>query len=196
MKFAGQNDPNVFFGSYMPQISTVDGISNYWGLRRRVVHLEGLRGRSLHYHPQLLQSLPAKVQDDLTHRANFVALNKEIEALGQELAELVEKGDSQTVRARREELYRQKRQLVSEELSRWQEMQPHNITSEAEYERSPVVALPSFFNRIRRLDPPRNRLASTLFLNVPLHSDQGQSVLRDMITLYKENPQVAYRPSL
>ena len=57
-------------------------------------------------------------------------------------------------------------------------------------------SLPSYFNRIRRLDPPRDRLASLLFLNLPLRTVQGRSALQDMITLCKENPPVAYRPSL
>lgn len=50
-------------------------------------------------------------------------------------------------------------------------------------------------NRIRRLDPPRDRLETSLFLNAPLHSAQGRSALQDMITLCEENPRVAYRPS-
>lgn len=46
------------------------------------------------------------------------------------------------------------------------------------------------------LDPPRDRLASSLFLYTPLRSAQGRSALQDMITLCLENPQVAYRPNL
>lgn len=58
------------------------------------------------------------------------------------------------------------------------------------------MSRPSFFNRTRRLDPPRDRLALSLFLRVPLRSEEGRNALRDMIILYKENPKVAYRPSL
>ena len=65
-----------------------------------------------------------------------------------------------------------------------------------EDEASQVASLPSYFNWIRRLDPPRDWLASLLFLNIPLRSMQGRSALQDMITLCKENPRVAYRPSL
>src|SRR5947207_14325149 len=81
MKFAGHTNPNTFFESYMLQMSTVDGQSSYWGRERRTIHLNVFRGLSLHHHPQLLQSLPAKLQADLERRPDFVALNSEIESL-------------------------------------------------------------------------------------------------------------------
>ena len=195
MKFAGHKNADTFFGSYMPQLSTVDGIASYWNLKRRTVHLEGFRGLSLHYHPQMLQSLPAKVEADLENRVDFADLNKEIAMLGEKLRGVTLEEQSQEDRARREELYWKKRQLVSEELSKWQEIQTHKVGSN-EDEASPVASRPSYFNRIRRLDPSRDRLASSLFLHIPLRSPQGRIALQDMITLCKHNPPVAYRPSL
>lgn len=185
MKFGGHNNADTFFGSYMPQLSTVDGISSYWNRKRRTVHLEGFRGLSLHCHPQMWQSLPAKVEADLELRADFVAIEQEIEAL---------RDESQPDRVRREELYWRKRQLVSEELNKWQKIQSRKIKPGTNSEA--VASLPSYFNRIRRLDPPRDRLATLLFLEAPLRSLEGRRALEDMIKLCKENPQVAYRPSL
>lgn len=196
MKFAGHNNADTFFGSYAPELSTVDGMASYWNKKRRTVHLEGFRGLSLHHHPQLLQSLPAKVEANLDNCAEFVSINKEIEILGEKLRGIMVEDEAQPARARREELYWRKRQLVSEELSKWQQIQPRKIASTTEDEAPQVASLPSYFNRIRRLDPPRDRLASLLFLNIPLRSMQGRSALQDMITLCKENPRVAYRPSL
>ncbi|KAG9773168.1 hypothetical protein KCU88_g5872, partial [Aureobasidium melanogenum] len=196
MKFAGHENSDTFFGSYMPQISTVDGQSSYWGKARRTVYLEGFRGLSLQHHPQMLQSLPAKVEANLKGRADFIALNEEIESLGERIRRLPVGHDGQRERTRREELYWQKRQMVSEELSRWQEIQPRKVNQDTEAEASPVASLPSFFSRVRRLDPPRDRLASSLFLDVPLRSLEGRAALQDMITLCQENPKVAYRPSL
>ena len=192
MKFAGHNNPDTFLGSYMPQISTVDGISSYWNRKRRTVHLEGFRGLSLHHHPQMLQSLPAKVEADLESRVEFIAINQEIEALGEKLRRFSSDDKSWS---RREELYWRKRQLVSEELNKWREIQPKTATA-VEDEAPQVASLPNFFNRVRRLDPPRDRLASSLFLDAPLRSPQGRSALQDMIMLCKENPRVAYRPGL
>jgi hypothetical protein len=54
MKFAGQKDPAVFFGSYMPQLSDVDGQASFWGKKRRTVHIEALRSLNLQYHPQMV----------------------------------------------------------------------------------------------------------------------------------------------
>ncbi len=196
MKFAGHNNADTFFGSYAPELSTVDGMASYWNKKRRTVHLEGFRGLSLHHHPQLLQSLPAKVEANLDNCADFVFINKEIEMLGEKLRGITLEDEAQPARARREELYWRKRQLVSEELSRWQQIQPRKIASNTEDEAPQVASLPSYFNRVRRLEPPRDRLASSLFLNVPLRSVQGRKALQDIITLCEENPRVAYRPSL
>lgn len=196
MKFAGHKNADTFFGSYMPQLSTVDGIGSYWNRKRRTVHLEGFRGLSLHYHPQMLQSLPAKVEADLESRVDFTNLNKEIDMLGKKLQGVMIDMQSQKDRARREELYWKKRQLVSEALSKWQEIQTYKVSVNAENDASPVASRPSYFNRVRRLDPPRDRLASSLFLHVSLRSPQGRTALQDMITLCRDNPPVAYRPSL
>ena len=194
MKFAGHNNADTFFGSYMPQLSTVDGISSYWNRKRRTIHLEGFRGLSLHHHPQMLQSLPAKVEADLEADIDFVTINKQLESLKEDLRHSPAGEESQ--RTFRAELYERRRQLVSEELTKWQKIQPRTITSKADNEGPVVTSLPCWFSRVRRLDPPRDRLAELLFLNVSLRSPEGRVALQDMITLCKENPKVAYRPSL
>ena len=104
--------------------------------------------------------------------------------------------EAQQIRARREKLYWRKRQLISQELNKWQQIQPRQITLNMEDEAPQVASLPSYFSRTRRLDPPRDRLAFSLFLNVPLRSEHGRSALQDMITLCEKNPRVAYRPCL
>jgi hypothetical protein len=173
-------------------MSTIDGAASYWGLKPRTIYFEAFRGMSLQWHPQMEQSLPAKVQDDLAQRSDFVALSQTIKDLGEELKGLNLGHKIKTIRSRRDELYLQRRQLISDELNKWQKLQSRKVTDE----NSPVASRPSFFNRIRRLDPSRDQLASTLFLHAPLRSTQGRNALRDMIALYKENSKVAYRPSL
>ena len=144
----------------------------------------------------MLQSLPAKVEADLEMREDFIAIEQEIEALRKKLRRVSTKDESQSDRARREELYWRKRQLVSEELNKWQKTQSRKITADTDSEAPIVASLPNYFNRIRRLDPPRDRLASLLFVEAPLRSIEGRRALEDMISLCRENPQVAYRPSL
>jgi hypothetical protein len=59
------------------------------------------------------------------------------------------------------------------------------LSVNAENEASSVASRPSYFNRVRRLDPPRDRLASSLFHHVSLRSPQGRTTLQDMITYSK-----------
>lgn len=60
------------------------------------------------------------MEANLESCADFVFINKEIEMLGEKLRCITEEDEAQSARARREELYWRKRQLVSEELNKWQ----------------------------------------------------------------------------
>lgn len=44
--------------------------------------------------------------------------------------------------------------------------------------------------------PERDRLASNLFLVAPIRSNKGRLVLRDMITLCRQDTEVPFRPGL
>ncbi|KAI9776699.1 MAG: hypothetical protein M1839_009426 [Geoglossum umbratile] len=191
MKFGGHKNPNTFSESYMSQMSTVDGQSSYWGRERRTIHIDIFRGLSLHHHPQLFQSLPAKLQADLESRPDFVALNNEIESLS---AKAITDDEQRRAQERRSELYWQRRQLLVTELRKCQKNQPLNLA--LAHETDSFTCPPTYFDRVRFLDPPRDRLASSLFLNIPLRSEGGRVSLRDLIALCKENPEVGYRPSL
>jgi hypothetical protein len=85
MEFVGHNYASTFYDSYMLQVSTVDGISGYWNRERRATHLEEFCGLSLHHRPQVLQTLPAKVEVDLEMRADFIELEAEIKKVGQKV---------------------------------------------------------------------------------------------------------------
>lgn len=114
--------------------------------------------------------------------AELVLINKKIMVLGGGFRAITLEGEAQQIRARREELYWQKRQLMSEGFNKWQQIQPRKLTLKMEDEAPQIANLSSYFNRIRRLDPPRDRLAFSLFLNVPLRSVQCHSALQDIIT--------------
>ena len=62
-------------------------------------------GLSLHHHPQLLQSLPAKLQADLKRQPDFVALNSEIESLSMKTMAATMDDERQQVQDHRNELY-------------------------------------------------------------------------------------------
>ena len=44
--------------------------------------------------------------------------------------------------------------------------------------------------------PQRRRLAEDLFTIAPVRSEKGRAVLRDMIDLYQQDNEVAFRPGL
>jgi hypothetical protein len=115
--------------------------------------------------------------------------------MGQKVRGVAE-DQSRPAQARRDELYRQKVLLISEELKKWQKLQRHYIKPDADGVTHTVTSLSTYFNRIRRLDSRRNWLATSLFLEEPLRSVECRRALDDMISLCKENPPVAYRPSL
>ncbi|QKX62582.1 uncharacterized protein TRUGW13939_09743 [Talaromyces rugulosus] len=192
MQFAGQRDPKIFNKSYNHK-NRVSGVDSYWGRPRREDHLQEIRASNLKYKPQLLHWLPAKQRYDLEHGPEFVSIAQELADLqhekqqegltGQEVCNLT---------ARQGRLYEEKRQLIQMALKAWQEdpqsMPPGNKTGVMD----PQTI---FFERTRRLDPVRDRLAENLFLDVPLRSETGDMVIEDMIRLCKGAPEVAYRPS-
>jgi len=146
---------------------------------------------ALQWCPQMDQSLPAKVKADLVERANFVEINEEIARLRKRVELTADKEEIKTIYNKRNMAYQRRRQLIEDELQKWQESQPYNVN-----DKSSIMSRLTFFDRIRHLDPSRDKLASLLFLEVPLRSPEGRAAIHNMITLYKENPRVAYRPSL
>lgn len=110
---------------------------------------EIFRGMSLQWSPQMEQSLPAKVMADLAQRTDFVALSEESTSLGGKLKPLVKEDEIKALCNHRDEVYQRRRQLMSDELQKWQRLQPRNILDK----QASVMSLPSFFNRVRRLDP-------------------------------------------
>jgi hypothetical protein len=147
---------------------------------------------SLQWFPHMEQSLPAKVQAELAQREGFARISNEILELNEKLKRPTATDKIEAIYGRRDELYQLKRQLMSDELSNWQDTQSRTDRDCG----TSVADRISHFGRVRHLDPPRDRLASSLFLSVALRSEEGRNALRDMITLYTQTHQVAYRPSL
>ena len=196
MKFASHKNADIFFDFYMSQLNTVDDIKSYWNCKHRIVHLEEFRDLSLHYHSQMLQSLSTKVEIDFESRVDFINLNKKIDMLDKKLQKIIINMQSQKNRARREELYWKKRQLVSEEFSKWQKIQTHKVIVKTKNDASSIASRSSYFNRVRRLNSSRDRLAFSLFFHVFLRSSQDQTTFQDMITLCTNNSSVTYRSNL
>ncbi|KAI9761799.1 MAG: hypothetical protein M1840_001679, partial [Geoglossum simile] len=194
MRFAGQSDPNTFFGSYMSQLSTVDGQASYLGEEIRRDHLDNFRGMGLHRNPHLWQSLSAKRRSELENRPDFLEVNQKIEALTQKIGSGIE--NTQPERTSRRRLYGQKRRLIASELEAFRKSQPKKLTSSATHEGCSEDPHGTFFSCVRGLMPERDRLASTLFQKASLRSEEGRRSLCDLIALCTQDSSIAYRQGL
>ena len=191
MTFAAHRDPAMFRKSYIPGMITVDGQASFLGQPPRKDYHEDLRGMSLRRQPQLWQALPATLKADLERRPNFVALDAEIEVLTTKIG-TTGQDDSGQERARRKNLYEQRRQLTAMALQAWRKERSSKHTHDTSF----VDHRRTRFNRVKHLMPERGRLSSSLFRSTTLRSVEGQAVIRDLISLYKDDSQVAYYPSM
>jgi hypothetical protein len=94
MKFSGHSDRDVLREAYASSL-LVDGQASYWNEARQTELIEAFRGMSLQWHPSMIHSLPAKVQDDLRCRPDFVAFDEEFRSLGERLEGLTVESDIQ-----------------------------------------------------------------------------------------------------
>jgi len=189
MKHGGHRDERTYCDSYMPNNAGTDLQGGYFDGKLRSIVNDRFRGLTLHRNPELWQALPARKQHELEDTREFAAIETEIDALAPKAK------TDRAAKERRQTLMADKRKLVAEELSRCQKLQPSKLLASPDdaelmgYHRSQ-------FHRIRRLMPERDRLASNLFLVAPIRSDEGRSVLRDMIALCRQDAEVPFRPGL
>ena len=103
MKFSGHSDRDVRREAYATSL-LVDGQASYWNKERDTELMDSFRGMSLQWHPSMIHSLLAKVQDDLRHRSDFVARHEEIKSLGEKLKGLTVEAEVEAAKKRQQEL--------------------------------------------------------------------------------------------
>jgi len=189
MKHGRYRDKRTYCDSYMPNNAGTDLQGGYFNGKLRSIVNDRFRGLTLHRNPELWQALPARKQHELENTPEFAAIDTKIDALAPKA-----KTDS-AAKERRLTLLADKRKLLAEELSRCQKLQPSKLLASPD-DADSMGYYRSQFHRIRRLMPERDRLASNLFLVAPIRSNEGRSVLRDMITLCRQDTEVPFRPGL
>jgi hypothetical protein len=188
-KHGGHRDENTYDSFYAPRNPGTDGQGAYFGDTPRSIVNDRFRALTLSRNPELWQSLPAEKQNELENSPEFITIEEELQHIS------LGSRDDPTTRDRRKELRTQKRKLVSEELRKWQKLQPRKLSSKSD--KSDLAGHHrTRFPRICGLVPVRRRLASDLFIAAPIRSDKGRAVLRDMIELYRQETEVAFRPGL
>ena len=140
--------------------------------------------------PELFLSLPAKTQDELRQREDYIAITKKLEDLSFET-------NAETRMAARNQLLKQRRMLEKEELTRVRTTQDRMHPSEREGKgKHHVDHDRSWFDRLRHMMPERESLSHMLFRVFPLRSPEGISVVKSLLSLLKSDCRVAYQPLL
>ena len=143
---------------------------------------------TLSRNPKWWQSLPAEKQNELETSPEFITIEAELEALS-----LGSTNDS-TARDCLKKLRAQKK-LVLDELRKFQKLQRQKLSSKAD--KSNLTSHHrTRYTRICGLIPIRRRLASDLFDAVSIRSAKNWEVLVDMIELYQQETEVAFRLGL
>ena len=194
MVFAGHRNPRTFRSNYTAPMSTVDGQGSFLGTELRKDLFEIFRSMTKRRNPQLWQSLPAKEQDNLEQRADFVEINDRINSLTKDIRRTNAEDEKQELQARRQELYEKRSQLTVSELERLRKEQGHVAKSQhptdlEDYHRT-------LFARRRHLMPERDFLADALFTPTPLRSSKGIKIVNNLISLYRKDCQNAYHPNM
>jgi hypothetical protein len=153
----------------------------FLGKERREVVSDVLCKLSIPCNPNLSPRLPAHAKYHLERGEEHIALEKEI-------ASLTGNRDSES-RNGLKMLRRKKRDILDTALKLWQTQQPYKPNGQPEYHRA-------LFERVRFMMPKRDRLSRDLFRVARLRDPLGLSVLRDMMSLYRQTSEVEFRPGL
>ncbi len=186
MKHGGHSSEGTFRDHYMPNNGT-DGQNSYLGGELRSIVTDLFRGMTLSRNLDLWQSLPAEKRYDLEARPEFIALSQQLETL---------KRKPGSTEQDRRKVYAQKQKLVTAELRKCQNDQPCKPASNTAEGTHMMAYHRLRFARVSRLMGERNRLASSMFLVASLRSADGRRILHDMISLCKQEAEVAFRPGL
>ena len=189
MQHGGHTGEDTYGDFYAPRNPGTDGQNSYLGDKPRTIVNDRFRAMTLSRNPELWQSLPAEKQHILENTSEFLAIEEELEQLA------FKSKDGSVARDRRKELHAQKRKLVSEELRRCQKLQSRNLHLRGQKPEQ-LGHHRTQFTRTSQLMPQRRRLADDFFAVAPLRSPKGRAVLQNMIELYQQEMEVAFRPGL
>lgn len=195
MKFAAHTNQMTLTRDYLSAITVVDGLASFLKMPLRSDQAEDFRSMTVKRNPELLLSLPAKAQDELRRRSDYVAITKKIEGISAEISEAVPLAQINELKSRRSQLIEERRMLENGELKKIRSTQERIHPSE----REGIFHLDqhrSQFSRICHMMEERLRLSSTLFQIAPLRSAEGVAAVEDLIALITNTCRVAYQPSL
>jgi hypothetical protein len=193
MKFAGHRNSKTLVGHYLDDMSNIDGAAAFLGLEPRRDITEDFRSASMGRNPVLRHSLPAKDQEELEQRRDYVELCEQIEKLSLQIKAALTEDVREELKLQQHQLYFQRRRLRGIELDKYRKSQRRVYRTQLEAHDDGDWHRSYFDRAVRQLVPERDRLADTLELAVPLRSPQGISALEDLLALLKNDSRVAYQ---
>jgi hypothetical protein len=105
MKFAAHRNSKTLVGHYLADMSNVDSQAAFLGLEPRRDITEDFRFASMGRNPDLRHSLPAKNQEELEQRHDYIELCKQIERLSLEIKAALTKEAREELKHRQQQLY-------------------------------------------------------------------------------------------
>ncbi|KAK8071921.1 hypothetical protein PG996_005269 [Apiospora saccharicola] len=194
MKFAAHRNPRTLVGHYLADMTNVDGTASFLGLKPRRDLTEDFRSASMRREPNLPSALPAKLREALQSQPDYSEITSQIKALLYKIDTAGLGEDRKHLIAQRDQLYRQRSQLVMDALETYQ--QDYSRVSHSEGEQEAKDWRRVQFDRVRHMMPERGRLADSLPTRVAPRSDVWVTTLRDLIALRTNNCRVAYQEAL
>lgn len=192
MKFAAHTNQMTLTRDYL---SSITGLASFLKLPLRSDQAEDFRSMTVKRNPDLFLSLPAKAQDNLQQRSNYVAITKKIEGLSLEVNAARTQSVILELKSQRNQLLEQRRMLEKEELNRVRGAQERIHPSEREGTFH-VDQHRSQFGRVSHMMEERYRLSHTLFCVAPLRSAEDISAVEDLTALLRNSCRAAYQPLL
>ncbi|KAK3394979.1 hypothetical protein B0H63DRAFT_368655, partial [Podospora didyma] len=196
MKFAGHRNAKTLVGYYLDDMSNGDGTAAYLGLEPRRDVTEDFRSASMGRNPGLLQSLPAKVMEELEQRQDYVELSKQIENLSLQINTASTEEAREELQSQQSRAYYLRRKLRYEELENYKKSQRRNYDTRPETDDEGDWRRSYFTRIVHHMVPERARFADILALAVPLRSTEGISALEDLIALLTNDSRVVYQQAL
>lgn len=191
MKFAAYTNQITLTQDYLSSITSVDSLGSFLKLLLQNDQAEDFRPITVKRNPELFLLLPAKTQDKLRQREDYVAITKILEDLSLEINTAEIQATIHKLKSKQNQFIEQRHMLEKEELNRVRYTQEQIHPSERE-KAFHIDQDHSQFNRLRYIMPERKRLSHTLFRVAALQSPEDIAASKDLIALLKNPCRVTY----
>ena len=115
MKFAAQRNIRTLQGHYLHDLTTIDGAACFLGMQPRNDLTEDFRTATMKRNPDLQQSLPSRMKEELENRDEYVALTRQIENLTLQIKAATNKKTVSQLKDERAKTYKSRAKLQRDE---------------------------------------------------------------------------------